>query len=121
MKFLLDMNLAPRWVAYLSQLGIDAQHWSQTGRPNAPDNEIMEYAATHGFVVITQDLDFSAILAASSENKQSVVQLRAGDTTPEVAGPQLVAALKQNEAELAKGALLTIDVRRTRVRLLPFG
>ena len=51
MKLLLDMNLTPRWVPYLESAGIEALHWSKVGRANAPDEEIMAYAAGLGLVV----------------------------------------------------------------------
>jgi predicted nuclease of predicted toxin-antitoxin system len=119
MKFLLDMNLTPRWVAYLKTAGIEALHWSIVGRANAPDEEIMAYAARTGLVVLTHDLDFSAILAATKGKKPSVVQIRAQNISPEAIGTQVVAALRHTDAELETGALLTIDPDRTRIRLLP--
>jgi len=113
------MNLTPRWVPYLEATGIEALHWSKVGRANATDEEIMVYAARHGLVVLTHDLDFSAILAATKGKKPSVVQVRAQNISPEAIGPQIVAALRHTTTELAAGALLTIDPDRTRIRLLP--
>jgi predicted nuclease of predicted toxin-antitoxin system len=39
----------------------------------------MAYAKLHGRIVLTHDLDFSAILAATKGDKPSVVQVRAGN------------------------------------------
>jgi predicted nuclease of predicted toxin-antitoxin system len=61
MKLLIDMNLSPRWVGLLSGAGIEAAHWATAGAVNAPDTELMAYARTNGYVVLTHDLDFSAI------------------------------------------------------------
>jgi len=119
MKLLVDMNLSPRWVDLLTGAGIEAAHWSAVGAKNAPDTEIMAYALAHGFVVPTHDLDFSAILAATRGEKPSVVQLRADDVSPDVIGGQVIVALRQMEAELQEGALITVDPNRTRLRLLP--
>jgi predicted nuclease of predicted toxin-antitoxin system len=118
-KLLVDMNLSPRWVGVLSDAGIEAAHWSIIGAKNAPDSEIMAYASLNDYVVLTHDLDFSAILAASHGEKPSVVQIRAEDVSPDVIGKQVIIALRQMETELAQGALLTIDSSRTRLRLLP--
>ena len=74
------------------------------------------YAAQHDYVVLT---DFSAILAATHGEKPSVVQIRTEDVSPQVIGSLVTAALRHMEPELQAGALLTIDSRRTRVRLLP--
>ena len=65
MKLLVDMNLSPRWVKTLNEARIKAAHWSSLGPANASDTEIMTFARTNGYVVLTQDLDFSEILAAT--------------------------------------------------------
>ena len=119
MKLLVDMNLSPRWVSLLGNAGIEATHWSTLGANNAPDTEIMAYASANDYVVLTHDLDFSAILAATHGKKPSVVQIRADDVNPDVIGSQVIAALRQMTSDLAEGALLTIDPNRTRMRLLP--
>jgi predicted nuclease of predicted toxin-antitoxin system len=108
-----------RWIDLLNEAGLNAVHWSDVGRPSAPDSEIMSYARTTDCVVLTHDLDFGAILAATQGAKPSVVQLRAEDVSPDVIGAQVISALRQMEAELTEGALLTFDPSRTRLRLLP--
>ena len=113
------MNLSPRWVELLSAAGMEATHWSNLGRFDAPDSVIMAYASHNEYVVLTHDLDFGIMLAASNENRPSVVQIRAGDVDPDMIGAKVVAALRQMEAELREGALLTVDPNRTRLRVLP--
>ena len=120
MKLLVDMNLSPRWVGLLVDAGIGAAHWSTLGASNAPDSEIMAYAKTNDFIVLTHDLDFGAILAATRGNKPSVVQIRAEDVSPQAIGRHIIAALRQMTTELDQGALLTVDTSRSRLRVLPF-
>jgi len=103
----------------LLDAGIEAAHWSTLGVKNAPDSEIMAYASANNYVVLTHDLDFSAILATTHGEKPSVVQIRAEDVSPDVIGLQVIAALRQMATELENGALLTVDPNRTRMRLLP--
>ena len=79
----------------------------------------MAFAAEHGYVVLTHDLDFGAILAATQGEKPSVVQIRAEDVSPYVIGAPVVAALRQMAEELKTGALVTVDPNRTRLRVLP--
>ena len=119
MKLLVDMNLSPRWVKVLVDAGIEAAHWSAIGAKNAPDSEIMAYANINNYVVLTHDLDFGAILAATHGEKPSVVQIRAEDISPGVIGLQVIAAVRQMAPELEEGALLTVDPNRTRLRVLP--
>jgi hypothetical protein len=59
------------------------------------------------------------MLAASSTVKPSVVQLRAPDLRASATGERLVAALRLFESELDQGAILTVDIFQSRLRLLP--
>jgi len=120
MKLLIDMNLSPRWVETLAAKGYAATHWSCVGALDAPDVEIMAFAKKHGYVVLTHDLDFSAILAATHGEKPSVIQIRADDVSPQAIGALVVDALSTAGDALESGALMTIDAHRTRLRLLPF-
>jgi predicted nuclease of predicted toxin-antitoxin system len=70
-------------------------------------------------VVLTHDLDFGGILAATAGEKPSVVQIRAENLNPAVIGPTVLRALVQTETQLGTGALVTIDPGRARVTLLP--
>ncbi|HEY0947770.1 MAG TPA: DUF5615 family PIN-like protein [Opitutaceae bacterium] len=119
MKLLVDMNLSPRWIGVLDDAGFEAVHWTSLGEKNAPDSEIMAYAKAADYVVLTHDLDFGAILAATHGEKPSVVQIRAEDVSPDAIGEQIIVALRQMTSELEEGALLTVDPDRTRMRLLP--
>ncbi len=119
MKLVVDMNLAPRWADWLTGAGWAAVHWSSVGSGDAADTQIMAYARANSLIVLTHDLDFGAILAATNGEKPSVVQIRAEDNSPEAIGQQVLLALQQLKAELATGALVTIEPARNRVRLLP--
>jgi predicted nuclease of predicted toxin-antitoxin system len=79
----------------------------------------MAFAKAHDYVVLTHDLDFGAILAATHGDKPSVVQIRAANLAPEVIGAGVINAVRQLETELEAGALLTVEPGRTRARLLP--
>lgn len=119
MKVIVDMNLSPRWAAALRREGFSARHWSELGKGDASDFEIMAFAREESSVVVTHDMDFSAILAATDARGPSVVQIRASDTDPALFASRVAAALHQVATELEHGALITIDPRRTRLRILP--
>lgn len=55
-------------------------------------------------MVLTHDLDFGSILAATHGEKPSVVQIRAKDVCPNVIGTLAVSALRQMAEELEAGA-----------------
>ena len=120
MRLLVDMNLTPRWVPFLVSAGHECAHWSDLGPANTPDDAICDFARAHGFVLITNDLDFPQILAHTKEAKPSVILLRGEPLIPELRGSALLNAIAESEADLESGALLTIGWSdKVRARLLP--
>jgi predicted nuclease of predicted toxin-antitoxin system len=118
-RLLVDMNLSPAWTARLAAVGIEAVHWSTIGAATASDDEILAWARANGHVLLTHDLDFSAILAATSESAPSVIQLRMQDLLSDRALTSVAAAVQTHNAELASGALMSIDESGARIRILP--
>jgi predicted nuclease of predicted toxin-antitoxin system len=119
MKILVDMNLSPAWVDFLTGSGIEAVHWSSVGLSDASDTEIMTYAKAYDFTVFTNDLDFGFILAITHGKKPSVIQTRTGVLAPDRIGDIVINAINLLSADIDQGALVTIDPLKTRVTLLP--
>ena len=119
MKLLVDMNLSPDWVPFLAGHGWEVVHWSIVGPGNAPDTELMEWARQHDHVVLTQDLDFSQLLFATSQTGPSVVLLRMDNEFDSAAQSHVCSAIALAESALSSGALLTIAGHRVRLRHLP--
>ena len=119
MKLLVDMNLSPAWVPLLLSSGFASVHWSTIGDPRAKDSEVMEWARQNQHIVFTHDLDFGTLLANTRSSKPSVIQVRTQDVTPDALGSKLIGVLRQFETALNEGALVTVDERRSRVRVLP--
>ena len=119
MKFLIDMNLSPRWVEVFMAAGLDATHWVAIGDPRATDRSIMEWARSNAYIVFTHDLDFGAILAATQASGPSVIQIRAENVLPEDAGETVIAAIHRFRDGLEQGALISVDPERARARILP--
>lgn len=119
MKFLIDMNLSPRWCSILQAEGWDSIHWSSVGSVSAPDGSVMDWAFDQRRVVLTHDLDFGAILATTQATGPSVVQVRTQDVRLQTLAPLLIPVLRQYESELDAGAILVVDEAQFRVRLLP--
>jgi predicted nuclease of predicted toxin-antitoxin system len=118
-KLVIDMNLSPRWVEFLRDRGLEAEHWSALGNPRTSDREILAYAHDHDFVVFTHDLDFGDILAVTQARGPSVIQVRTQDPVPETIGDLVVAAIREHRVILNRGALVTIDPEKSRARVLP--
>ncbi len=118
MRFVIDMNMGPEWIACLASGGCQAVHWSSIGLSDASDEEIMQWARDNDCIVPTADLDFGAGLVRSGEKGPSVVQLRTEDTLVRLAGPVVLAAIDQTPPDLTAGALVTVESERYRVRRL---
>ena len=119
MRLIIDANLSPSWIDWLAAKGFEAVHWSVVGDGDAPDSEIMDYAAENGFVVVTRDLDFGKMLLHRSATLPSVIQLRKGHAAPSSIGETLVEHLRSNQSKLTSGAILTVTLERSRLTLLP--
>ena len=113
------MNLSPDWVQVFENSGIESVHWSNIGDPRATDRVIMNWAIANGYIVFTNDLDFGSLLAATQAEAPSVMQIRTQNLLPATIGNVVIKALHRFASELESGALITIDITRSRVRILP--
>ena len=119
LRLVVDMNLSPEWVSLFVAEGWPAVHWSNVGDAKAEDSEIMAWALANNHVVFTHDLDFGTMLALTLAAGPSVLQVRSQNVLPEHLGPIVIAAIRQHESELAAGALVVVDEKKSRVRVLP--
>ena len=119
MKLLIDMNLSPVWVSFFEEHDVAAQHWSNLGDARASDRAIMDFARAGGFLLLTHDLDFGNILAVTGARGPSVIQVRTQDPTPEAVGKIILQALSNHAPQIERGALVTVEPQRMRVRILP--
>jgi predicted nuclease of predicted toxin-antitoxin system len=121
MRFLVDANLSPRVAAGLTSAGFDSVHVTQVGLLTASDQDILDYAAENGLVIVSADTDFGELLALSrGAIRPSAVLLRSADRlTPDQQAALLAANLPAAADELETGALVTIARGRVRIRSLP--
>lgn len=78
MKLLLDHNLSPKLVRLLADVYPACTHVHELGMDRASDTEVWQYAAEHGFAIVSKDADFhqrSLLLGAPPK----VVWLRVGN------------------------------------------
>ncbi len=80
MKLLFDENLSFRLVVALADIYPDSRHVRETGLLGADDLRIWNYAAEHGFLLVSKDTDFyerSLVFGAPPK----IVWLRIGNST----------------------------------------
>jgi predicted nuclease of predicted toxin-antitoxin system len=121
MRFLADMGVSQRVVEWLRAGGHHAVHLREEGLQRLPNGEIFQKAGREQRVVMTFDLDFGEILAASGGQIVSVIWFRLRNTRADNVIRRLDDVLAQSSADLLQGAIVVVEDSRHRVRRLPIG
>jgi uncharacterized protein with PIN domain len=75
-RLLVDENLSPKIAAFLRERGYDAAAVRDVGLRGRPDTEIHSWAARHGRIVLTTDLDFGRTFLLRPGRAAGVIVLR---------------------------------------------
>jgi len=113
------MNISPKTVESLGKQGWDIIRVSKLLPENASDQEILKLARQEERVVVTQDLDFSALLALGGFNRPSLVTFRLSVSDPESITRRLLEILPGFEDTLNVGCAITVEDISVRIRRLP--
>lgn len=121
MRFLADMGGSQRVLEWLRSCGHEATHLRDEGLQRLPNGEIFRKAFREQRIVLTFDLDFGEIVAASGGQIVSVVLVRLRNTRSEFVIQRLATVLAQASDALLRGAIVIVEDGRHRVRRLPIG
>ncbi|MBC7217456.1 MAG: DUF5615 family PIN-like protein [Candidatus Caldatribacterium sp.] len=113
------MNISPETVKLLQEHGWDILRVSEVLLAGATDLEVLEFARREQRILITQDLDFSALLALSGYSCPSLVTLRLPLPEPEVVALRLLKVIPEIEPLLLEGGAVTVEENVVRIRRLP--
>ena len=119
LSFIADVHISPFTVNQLKKNGYEISRITEFLPATASDEQIIELARTKKAVIITQDLDFSALIAQSGETTPSVISLRVGNAEPQFISQLLQTIIPQIEKELFEGAIVSVDEIQFRIRKLP--
>ena len=119
MRFLADMGISPNTVAMLRGLGYDALHLHEQGLDRLQDPLILQKARDEGRILLTHDLDFGELIAASGARLPTIVVFRLRNMRPERVNRYLDGILNQHGEALKQGAIISVTEGQIRVRLLP--
>jgi predicted nuclease of predicted toxin-antitoxin system len=120
MRLLADENLSPRVAALLRDGGLDTTHILEYGLGGAPDDRVSALAVAEGRAIISSDSDFATLLSLSGDTSPSLVLLRSTDQLkPSAQAALLLANLPGIEADLDRGAIISLSATHLRVRFLP--
>ena len=118
-RLLADVHISPKTVADLQKQGYEILRSSEFLPANAPDINVLEFARTENWVVLTQDLDFSMLVALSRYSQPSLITLRLSSAKPDIVTQKLLDVLPQIEEALQEGSAITIQDESIRIRKLP--
>lgn len=121
MRFLADMGVDIRVVRWLRDDGHDAVHLRDEGLHRLPNGKIFEKAISEGRILLTFDLDFGEIAAASKGRPVQVIVFRLRNTRALHVIDRLATVLAQSTVILARGAVISVEESRHRIRYLPIG
>jgi predicted nuclease of predicted toxin-antitoxin system len=121
LRFLADMGVSHQVVEWLRTKGHEAVHLRDEGLQRLPNGEIFQKAGREQRIVLTFDLDFGEILAASGRQIVSVILFRLRNTRTGFVIQRLDDVLNHSSAELMQGAIVIVEDGRHRVRRLPIG
>lgn len=119
MNFLADMGISPRVVEDLRQNGHDAIHLAEQGLAQMVDGEILLKSIQEERVLLTHDLDFGELLAASGGTLPSVIIFRLKDMRSPNVLSHLYSILRKDSDTLVNGAVCSVTEKKARIRLLP--
>ncbi len=103
----------------LREEGQDVIHLREQRLHTMPDDQILAKALLEQRVVLTCDLDFGELLAASGGAVPSVVLFRTRNQTPGVITPRLLQVLGSCRDALETGAIVIVEDGGFRLRRLP--
>ena len=121
MRFLADMGVSKQVVEWLRASGHEAIHLHDEGLQKLPNGEIFQKAIREQRIVLTFDLDFGEIVAASGGRSVSVILFRLRNTRADFVVQRLKAVLGQSSEVLAQGAVVLVEDGRHRLRRMPIG
>lgn len=119
MKFLADMGISPKATDFLDKLGYNAIHLNDLGLNTLPDPDIMKKARDEGYILLTHDLGFGELVAATKANLPSVIIFRLRNMHPDRVNHYLHKVITEYKKSLEHGAVISVTDSQIRVRQLP--
>lgn len=119
MKFLADMGISLRTVAWLRSQGYDVVHLRDEELQRLPDSEILAKARRESRIILTVDLDFAQLLAIAQTALPSVILFRLGNKNYDLLNDRLAQILNDCSEILDDGAIVSVGQESYRVRRLP--
>ena len=119
MNFPADMGISPQTVGLLRGLGHDAVHLHEQDLGRLSDSTVLDKARSEGRILLTHNLDFGELMAASGAALPSVVISRLRDMRPERVNVYLREVVTEYRNVLEQGVIVSVSEGQIRLRSLP--
>ena len=118
-RILLDQGLPRSAAAVLRESGWDVVHVGELGMSQSTDRTILNFALAQDRTVVTLDADFHTLLAVANESGPSVIRIRQEGLKGREVAALLLVIWSRIEAQIQRGAMVTVTEKTIRVRNLP--
>ncbi|MCY7408625.1 MAG: DUF5615 family PIN-like protein [Alkalinema sp. CAN_BIN05] len=119
LRFIADVHISPLTVTTLRLAGYDIVRVPDILPRASPDSMILEFARIENRIMLTQDLDFSVLVALGRYVQPSLITLRLSSAQPDFVSQRLLSILPELEQPLIEGYAITIEDNSVRLRKLP--
>jgi predicted nuclease of predicted toxin-antitoxin system len=113
------MGISPKTGEVLRTLGHDAIHLHEQNLDQLPDRAILEKARHEERILLTHDLGFGDLIAASGANLPTVIIFRLRNMQPAFVNRYLRAIVARYADKLEQGVIMSVTEGQIRLRSLP--
>jgi predicted nuclease of predicted toxin-antitoxin system len=114
MRFLVDVRAGKELADWLREQGHDVKEVREYN-PRMNDDEILDWAKAEGRVIVTMDKDFGELAVVQRKTHCGIVRLP--DVPVSIRKRLMEQVIAKHEEDLAKGAIVTVTLKRIRIRL----
>ncbi len=114
MRVLLDRNLSPQAIEFLSSRGHVVEHASALWTVDPGDERILEYACNDDRALVSCDKDFGGLMIVRRRLPSGILRLE-GNLRQRDHGPTCDVQLRAHEEALLRGALVIWTHGRSRI------
>jgi predicted nuclease of predicted toxin-antitoxin system len=119
LRFIADVHISPLTITTLRLAGYDIVRVPDILPRASSDSVILEFARIENRIILTQDLDFSVLVALGRYVQPSLITLRLASAQPDFVSQRLLSILPELEQPLIEGCAITIEDNSVRLRRLP--
>jgi predicted nuclease of predicted toxin-antitoxin system len=119
LRFIANVHISPLTITTLRLAGYDIVRVPDILPRASSDSVILEFARIENRTILTQDLDFSVLVALGRYVQPSLITLRLASAQPNFVSQRLLSILPELEQPLIEGCAITIEDNSVRLRRLP--